>query len=301
MAPGQDVPLIAMFHTLSRVKDFYLGKPDPNDSALRADGERCVITRADVVVGSTEDELHEMGRHYGRLPADYAVIPPGVDLDAFCPLDARESRRALDIDARRVILFVGREDRMKGLEVLLRSVAQLPSSVTSGLKVVLVGDRRRHDLRTSVPGPTPPARSLVSRLGLHDLVEIRGRVSQAELPLYYSAADVCAVPSAYESFGMAAIESMACQTPVVAFAVGGLATTIKDGQTGFLAAAGDNEAYAARLCAALTNHGLNAMGRQARLSVQRYTWDNVTRRTLELYESLLSRQAATSLQIAAGS
>jgi D-inositol-3-phosphate glycosyltransferase len=138
-SPEGEPPLIAMFHTLARVKDHYLGRPDPDDSDLRADGERCVITRADVVVGSTDGELQEIGGNYGRLPAEYAVIPPGVDLDAFRALDPADSRRALGIEARRVVLFVGREDRMKGLDMLLHSVAQLPAEVRRGLKVLLVG------------------------------------------------------------------------------------------------------------------------------------------------------------------
>jgi glycosyltransferase involved in cell wall biosynthesis len=132
------------------------------------------------------------------------------------------------------------------------------------------------------------------------VVEVRGRVSQGELPLYYSAADVCAVPSAYESFGMAAIESMACQTPVVAFAVGGLATTVKDGQTGFLARSGDPEHFTARLQAALSCGQLDSMGRQGRLSVQRFSWEHVTRRTLDLYDDVLSRQATNALRAAGG-
>jgi D-inositol-3-phosphate glycosyltransferase len=293
---GRDIPLIHMFHTLARVKEFYLGRPDPADSALRADGERCVIARADTVVGSTDSELDEITFHYGKAPADYAIIPPGVDLEVFRPIDRWESRRRLGIEAKRVVVFVGRDDRMKGLDVLLRSVARLPETSKLGLKVLLVGG---HEGRASTEAGR--RRALIGKLGIQDLVDMRGNASQDELPLYYSASDICAVPSAYESFGMAAVESMACQTPVVAFAVGGLASTVKTGQTGFLAASGKHDEYTAQLQVALTSRNLDAMGRQARLSVQRYSWDHVTRRTLELYESMLDNPAVVNLPAAAGS
>jgi D-inositol-3-phosphate glycosyltransferase len=292
---GQDVPLIHMFHTLSKVKDFYLGREDPTESALRADGERCIITRADIVVGSTDGELEEMARLYEKTPAGYAVIAPGVDLATFRSMDRPESRRALGLEARRVIVFVGREDPMKGLDVLLRSVARLPERLREGLKVLLIGGREgRH---------SPDAarrRSLVSKLGLQDVVEVRGNVAQSELPTYYSAADLCAVPSAYESFGMAAVESMACQTPVVAFDVGGLAVTIRSDHTGFLAQPGNSEDYAQKLEAALCHPDLGHIGRLARMSVQNYSWERTAERTLDLYDTLLQSRAAGALGAVAG-
>jgi D-inositol-3-phosphate glycosyltransferase len=275
------VPVIHMFHTLIKLKEFYLGEPDREDSVLRADGERCMIGRADAIVGATEAEAQEMATLYGRRPARYTVIPPGVDLELFRPLPREESRSALGLDGRRVVLFVGRQDQLKGLETLLRSVAALPAGVRSDTQLVVVGGHasRGH-------GAVPRTRRLVEDLGLSGLVHFRGRVAQTELPRYYSAADVCAVPSAYESFGMAALEAMACQTPVVAFRVGGLATTVLPGETGFLAQPGSVAAYTAALRAALTSGGLDALGRRARMAAQRYSWRRTTDRTIELYEQL---------------
>jgi D-inositol-3-phosphate glycosyltransferase len=284
----RQMPIVHMFHTLAKVKDFYLGESDPADSALRADGERCVMGRADVIVGATEGELGEMSSLYGRTPLRYAVIPPGVDLDTFRPLGREESRGKLGIRADKVIVFVGRDDRMKGLQVLLRSVAALPTPLQDGLKVLVVGG----DGGAKTSGRH---NRYAAKLGLRDIVEVRGKATQTELPLYYSAANVCAVPSAYESFGMAAIESMACQTPVVAFAVGGLACTVKHGQTGFLARVGNPDDYGAQLSLALTSENLEAMGRQARMSVQRYTWSRVTERTLQLYERVAQEARETSV------
>lgn len=267
-------PIVQMFHTLSRVKEFFSG-PDPTDSALRFGGERAVLAGADSVLGATAKERDYMMQLYGIAPASYAVIPPGVDLELFSPRDQDESRRELGIEADRVILFVGRPDRIKGLEVLLASMSALTASARCRIKLVVVGD----------PADAANARyrRVVSRLGLDGSVDFRGVVPQHQLARYYSAADVCAVPSAYESFGMVAVESMACETPVVAFGVGGLSVTVHDGQTGFLARPGCPPDFAVKLRQALASSNLKAMGRQARLSVRRYEWPSIVERTLNHY------------------
>ncbi|MGH2443223.1 MAG: glycosyltransferase, partial [Chloroflexota bacterium] len=279
---GIDVPCVHMFHTLSKLKEFYSCGPDPTDSALRADGERCLMGRVDAVVGGTDSELEDMSRLYGRTPARYVTIPPGVDLDLFAPLDTSVSRQRIGVRAKRVILFVGRLDRLKGLDLLLRATSQLPPGLLQDLKLLLVGAQER------ASGREPRYRKLAERLGLGNVVEFRGKVEQSDLPAYYSAADICAIPSSYESFGMVAIESMACQTPPVAFRVGGLATTITSGRTGILAAHGSAEEFGNALRSALTSSTLEEMGRRGRMSVQRYTWERTTRSTLSLYDEMLS-------------
>lgn len=282
-------PMIHMFHTLARLKEFYLGAPDQADSALRADGERCLIGRSDVIVGATPDELKEMAALYGKSPARYEVIPPGVDLELFRPLPKTASRRELHVDAERVVLFVGRDDKLKGLDILLGAVSKLPEGLKSGLKVLLVGDSGPRGASVAAQRDR-----MIGRLGLERIVEVRGKVEQHDLPHYYSSADICAVPSAYESFGMVATEAMACQVPVIAFAVGGLATTIADGQTGLLVPRGDPELFAARLRHALAADNLPSMGRRARMAVQRYTWDRTASRTLGLYEDLVAEYSYPS-------
>jgi D-inositol-3-phosphate glycosyltransferase len=200
-------------------------------------------------------------------------------------MGGERSRRALGISASRVILFVGRLETIKGLDVLLRSMAELAPQLARGARLGVVGDTPAHARRT-----TADYRRLTARLGIDQLVEFRGQVSRQELPLYYSAADVLAAPSAYESFGMAAVEAMACGTPVVAFRVGGLATTIRDGKTGFLATPGVSRDFTDKLRMALESDELDSMGRQARLVAQGYTWDAIADRTLALYDDLIGQR-----------
>jgi D-inositol-3-phosphate glycosyltransferase len=191
------------------------------------------------------------------------------------------------------VLFVGRLDRIKGLDILLTSIADVGARLRERIRLLVVGhdvDAERKQVNLY--------RRMAARLGIADCVEFRGVVPQSELPLYYSAADVLAVPSAYESFGMAAVEAMACGTPVVAFRVGGLQATVRDGQTGFLARAGDRRDFTATLQRALTAPDLQSIGRHARMAAQRYRWENVTRDTIDLYRQALRSSFAS--QHAAG-
>lgn len=286
-------PFVHMFHTLSRVKEFHFGEPDPSDTMLRFDGERQVIEAADAIIGATPEELMLMETLYGQRPADFAVVPPGVDTDLFKPLDRSQSRSALGINGERVILFVGRVDRIKGIDTLLRSLAACIPHVRRRVRLLIVGGTNE-----GASAETARFRKLAACLGVGPNVDFVGTVSPDRLPLYYSAADICAVPSAYESFGMVATEAMACQTPVVAFRVGGLAQTIRDGQTGFLATPGITSDYSSKLLSAIESESLDAMGRQARLSVQRFTWDAMVERTLEAYDRV--RRTARSSRHACG-
>jgi len=273
-----DAALVHMFHTLSRLKERYLGLSDPNDTVSRLGGERLVLNAADVIVGATEGEQTDIEDLYGSFPGTFAVLPPGVDTELFFPRDKLASRARLGIDADHVVLFAGRLDPIKGLDSLLAVTARLRERLPGRVKVIVVGGQ---------VGGGPSLRAYqraATAHGVDDIVEFRGTVPQRRLPAYYSAADVLAVPSAYESFGMAALEAMACGTPAVAFRVGGLATTIADGRTGFLASPGSFDSYLDRLATALTSD-LDRMGHCARMTALRYRWPAIARRTLDLYRS----------------
>jgi D-inositol-3-phosphate glycosyltransferase len=278
-----EAPVVSMFHTLSRVKEQYASGKAGADSDLRFEGERAVLADSDAVIGAIGIERAQLAHLYGHDPQRFAVIPPGVDTHLFRPHDSASSRRALEIDAERVVLFVGRLDPMKRLDILLRAVASLPLSQLQGLRLVIVGGNDEGD-RIAVRKSC----RLAHDLGLEQLVDVRSNVPQDQLPLYYSAATVCAVPSDYESFGMVAIESMACETPVVAFEVGGVATTVQHGISGFLARPGDVADFSLKLADALSSDTLRTMGRQGRASVRHYEWSSIAGRTLDIYGEVVA-------------
>jgi D-inositol-3-phosphate glycosyltransferase len=183
----------------------------------------------------------------------------------------------------KVLLFVGRIQRLKGLEILLRAFGELRD--LDG-RVVIVGGQPSTGHETREIGRL---QNLANRLGIAERVSFKGAEPHERLPLYYRAADVTVMPSSYESFGLVAVESLAVGTPVVATRVGGLSSIVRDGETGFLVPWRDPSLFAERLRALLTDDGLHAeMSRRARPSVERYGWDRIAREHVELFEEVIA-------------
>ena len=153
-----------------------------------------------------------MARLYGADPRKVSLVPCGVDLSVFCPLDQEAARNRLGLNGEKILLYVGRVEPLKGLDLLVETVAQMDSE--DGARVMVVG--------ADVNGGQEMDRvkQLAKERDLENQIDFVGQVDHMELPLYYNAADVCVVPSYYESFGLVALESMACGTPVVATRVG---------------------------------------------------------------------------------
>jgi D-inositol-3-phosphate glycosyltransferase len=186
-----------------------------------------------------------------------------------------------------MLLFVGRIEPLKGIDILIEAIASLQLNNVKVCLVVIGGD----------PDPNPENRNLeMERIkamseeaGLKDLVTFLGKRSQDSLPYYYSAAEAVVVPSHYESFGMVALEAMACGTPVVASQVGGLAFLVQDGVTGYTVPVDDPQALAIRLSLILQDHELRErLGSQALKVSHDYAWEIIADRMIELYNQLLS-------------
>jgi D-inositol-3-phosphate glycosyltransferase len=287
------VPHVQSFHTLARVKNSALPDPATRESARRIDMEAKVMASADRIIATSPTDKQDIVRHYAIPPQKISVISPGLDLGLFHPLDRADAKQLLGLDGKHVLLFVGRMDRIKGVDTLLRAAGELAGSDPRlCLRVLIVGGDRQVRVVDDASRELVRLRALVRDLGLGRIVKFVGPKEQAELPLYYAAADVCVVPSYAESFGMVAVEAMACGTPVVASRVGGLRSTIVDGVTGFLVPSGRPEAFAARIRQLLGSPELRAeLGRAAVQSASRYRWPSVAKQLGAVYSSLTSQPA----------
>jgi len=275
------LPHVTMFHTLGEVKN--RARVTEHEAPLRIQVEHRLARQADRIVCASQHEKHLLARLYDTNPEHVAVVPCGVDLDLFRPQDKEAARRALGpplAGAERIILFVGRIEPLKGIDILINAAAQLGEE--SDFHVLIVGGDKRSQQQVS------HLQELASDLGIGERVCFLGAVDHEQLPLYYNAADVCVVPSFYESFGLVALEAMACGTPVVASRVGGLTGTVRDGETGYLISWRCPEPFAERLELLLGNDALRRrFGEAAREVVERYRWANVAEAMVALYRELL--------------
>jgi D-inositol-3-phosphate glycosyltransferase len=299
------VPVVVMFHTLARMKNRVLASGPERESARRGEVEQRTMALADRVIAATAADRRQMMEHYLLPPSKISVVPGGVNLRRFRPRDQALARTALGIGARKVLLFVGRIQRLKGIDLLLRATARLVRAHpgwADELRVLIVGGRPPEN------GEGPESRELdrlcrmAHRLGIGHLVEFVGAVEQEQLPLYYAAADATVIPSLYESFGLVAVESMACGTPVIAARVGGLTATVRDGHSGYLVPWRDPALYAERLGAILADPALRQrLGANAQCAAARYDWEQVADEIYGIYCGLVRcerRVAGTGASLA---
>ncbi len=269
-------PHLATFHTLSLIK--MQSRSGENELPVRQETEREIIATADRVIAFSPHERDSMVRLYDADAGRIELVPCGVDLSRFRPLGRAAARHQLGINGHKVLLFVGRIEALKGVDLLLRTTAHLETDAE--VQVLVVGSDGDGS------GELDRLRRLADDLDVGESVEFVGRVPQEQLAWYYSAADVCVIPSFYESFGLAALESMACGTPVVSSRVGGLSTIVEHGRTGYLKSWRCPEAFAHSLEMILSNRSLqDSMGVAARRRAETLSWDQVAARMLELYRS----------------
>lgn len=287
-----DVPFVQMFHTLGQLKNSVAKSTGDMEVSTRIVDEGRVMKWADRLVAATPLEREHMTCLYGAEPGKIKVIPAGVDTSLFYPRDRAKVRELLglpDLETP-ILLFVGRIERLKGIDTLLESVAVV-SRYCSGrdLKVLIVGgggqtEAENAELRRVV--------ELHRDLNLEDQVEFVGSKPQEMLPLYYSAADVTIMPSHYESFGMVAVEAMASGTPVIASNVGGLSFTVVDGETGYLVEQENHFQLAERVHTLLKNPELREqMGVQANVHAQQYSWENIAAQVEDVYGKVIRERS----------
>lgn len=279
MTDHWEIPLVHSMHTMAKVKNQHLGPADKAEPPVRVAGEQRITEQADRLIANTQTEAGELEQLYGAAPAKIDVVAPGVDLAVFKPAFRAASRAHIDVEPGTFhILFAGRIQRLKGPQVLIEAVAELK--------------RRRPDvpLTVSMLGAASGAEALelspiIDRLGLAGTFTVRDPVEPTELAHWYRAADVVAMPSFSESFGLVALEAQACGTPVVATNVGGLAEAVCDGRTGLLVDGHSPGAWADAL-ESLYDDGVTRrdMGRAASVYAQGYGWQRTARLTAASYQ-----------------
>jgi D-inositol-3-phosphate glycosyltransferase len=289
------IPIIQMFHTLGRMKNTVAQSEEEMEVARRIEVETEIMAFADRIVAATTMEKSQMIQLYGADPAKIAIIPCGVDLSLFRPIPVDEARQRLDICERKhMVLFVGRIERLKGIDTLLEAMAIVVRNLPNWqeeLCVCIVGGDASEDSAV-LDKEMERLQDLRAKLGIADLVTFLGAQAQETLPDHYSAADVVVMPSHYESFGMVALEAMACGTPVIASQVGGLSFTVQDGVTGFLVPGQDPPALAEKITLLLKDHALrNKLGAQGIEWAQQHGWARIADQVVSLYSDLVHEKA----------
>lgn len=272
-----DVPHMVMFHTMGAAKNSIgIGEDEPE---LRIESEREVVANCDRIIAATEREREDLILHYSASPSKIAVIPCGVNLDLFRPIDKETARKRLRLDHEKVMLCVGRIDPLKGLDQLLRALTYIKSNEAPKL-IIVGGDQHSQDEVRAL-------RRMARELHIEERVSFVGAVAQEKLPLFYSAADICVIPSYYESFGMVALESLSCGTPIVATDVGGMRHIIRNNEAGRIVEDNTPRQLASEISDLLSqeDHARHVDIRRA--AIAEFSWANITEMMLGEYDRVL--------------
>ena len=292
LAPRWGVPVVQMFHTLGLVKREVMDEDVDGESDLRVTIERRAVRESARVVAASEIEAAELRDLYDANPDRLCIIPCGVDPEVFRPMRQSDAREATGRDqCERLLLFVGRIEQIKGIDVLLKALGLLffrRPEMRGEVCLLVIGGALDPEDDASENEKVIELRRLVHANRMEDNVEFVGSRDQEALAQYYAAADICAVPSLTESFGLVALEAMACGTPVVATRVGGLQTVVEDGESGLLVPAGDYQALAEAIARVLLDPRLRMhLAHGARSRAERFTWRSVGDQISRLYEDVL--------------
>jgi len=283
------VPLVHTAHTLAAVKNAALADGDAPEPPMRAVGEQQVVDEADRLIANTEDEAHQLVSLHHADPSRIDVVHPGVDLQTFTPGGRHAARAALGLpDDQPVAVFVGRIQPLKAPDVLLRAAARV-----DGLRVVIAGGPSGSGLSA----PDGLIR-LADELGITERVTFLPPQAREQLADLYRAADVVAVPSYSESFGLVAVEAQACGTPVVAAAVGGLPTAVRDGVSGVLVDGHDPAHWADAIAGLLARDAADvaAMSGAAVAHASTFSWEHTVDALLAAYDRAIADYARSHLR-----
>lgn len=276
------VPHITMFHTLGAVKNAIgIGE---DETELRVVNEKELVCDCHRIIAATPKEKDDLVRYYSAPREKVSVIPCGVNLSLFRGMDRETARRHLGFNGYNIALFVGRVEPLKGIDRLFMAMPSLNREREFRLVVVGGNDEREPEVER--------LQNLSRDLNIQDSVVFVGTVKQEDLPLYYSAADVCVVPSYYESFGLVALESLACGTPVVATRVGGMESVVLPGQNGYLVSDNAPTLFAESIAMLVSGRTGPAESAEAiRSSVTGFSWSKIAEKMVAEYGAVLGKFA----------
>ena len=284
----QSSKLFHTYHSLGAVK-YKSVKQIPEIAQTRLEIEKRCLETADTIVATSPQEEEHM-RSLMSERGNISVIPCGTDIKRFGSVSRSQSRAKLNLECEdKVVLYVGRFDRRKGIETLVRAVGQNEVKRHPNLKLIIVGGstpgRKDGKERERIEG-------IVRELNIADITTFAGQIEHEELAYYYAAANVCVVPSHYEPFGLVAIEAMACSTPVIASEVGGLKFTVINELTGLLVPPQDERAFAKAIARVLSYPAWSRqLEKDARKRVvSMFSWDGVAQQLAEQYSAYVSLQ-----------
>jgi D-inositol-3-phosphate glycosyltransferase len=277
----QSIPQVHTYHSLGAVK-YQSVEAIPMIAGTRLEVEKAVLETADRTVATSPQEKDHM-RSLVSSKGHIQIIPCGTDIQRFGAIDRTQARQQLGFHPDdKIIFYVGRFDPRKGIETLVRAVGCSQIRHDPQVKLIIGGGSR--------PGQSDGIErerieAIVDELGMRHITTFTGRISDELLSVYYTAADVCVVPSHYEPFGLVAIEAMACSTPVIASDVGGLQFTVVPEETGLLAPPKDEVAFAEAIDRILSHPDWrNQLGQRARRRVEeKFSWDGVAHQLSDLY------------------
>ncbi len=267
------VPHITMFHTLGAVKNAIreahrpaLGEEEP---PLRIETERNLVQHCHRIIASTGKEKRALISHYGAPLQKISVVPCGINLEHFRVIGKAQARRRLGLNSDKIILFVGRIDPLKGVDNLIKALPHLRQIPQFKLMIIGGGEHSQHEVER--------LRKLARSLKVQNSVDFLGLIKHETLPYFYNAADACVVPSYYESFGLVALESLACGTRVVATDVGNHKNLIQQGETGYVIEDNDPCRLADRIALLLLRPESDTKSAQSiRATVNRFSWSNIS-------------------------
>jgi D-inositol-3-phosphate glycosyltransferase len=283
------LPIVQMFHTLGEMKNRIARSTKEHETPERIIGEKRILARADRIIVATLAEHSQLRFLYKAGNDNLVVIPPGVDTSHFYSIPPDEAKQYIGLKPEnRMVLFVGRIEPLKGVDTLLQAMAclQLDESLRPVHLAIIGGDPAANPQDMTVE--MTRLQKMCDDLAMGQMVIFLGARGQDTLPYYYSAAEVLVMPSHYESFGMVALEAMACGTPVIASEVGGLAYLVRDGETGFTIPSSEPDKLCEKLSWLLSDPALHrTMGLRAAEYARSYSWDKIAPQIVNVYEEVL--------------